>query len=161
MLPSEGRLSHQRARRISGGQSQYLRKEREAASSYYLGDFAVDGSGNIDVVESVDNITVGFNYTFTIKTLPLDVSLQTGPTIGLPKRIARVFVGLDGARSLSISGNKLLLRQASDNVEDVPAAITGTREFRLLGYQTDAFVELTQDDPLPVTVLGMSMEVQF
>lgn len=130
------------------------------ADGYYLGDFAVDNAGNINVVESVSEITVGYNYTFTIKTLPVDIDLQTGSTIGLPKRIARVFVGLDSASSLSISGNKLLLRQVADDVGEVPAPVTGTYEFRLLGYQKDAFVELTQEAPLPATVLGMSMEIQ-
>jgi hypothetical protein len=129
--------------------------------NYYLGDFPVDASGNIDVVEDVLNITVGYNYTFTIKTLPVDIDLQTGSTIGLPKRIARVFVGLDSAASLSISGNRLLLRQVDDLVETAPNPVTGVYEFRLLGFQKDAFVELTQEEPLPAVVLGMSMEVQF
>jgi len=87
--------------------------------------------------------------------------LQTGSTIGLAKRIARVFVGLDSAASLSISGNKLLLRQVSDDVETAPDPVTGVYEFRLLGFQKDAFVELTQNEPLPAVVLGMSMEIQF
>jgi hypothetical protein len=129
--------------------------------NYYLGDFPVDASGNINVVEDVLNITVGYNYTFTIKTLPVDIDLQTGSTIGLPKRIARVFVGLDSAASLSISGNRLLLRQVDDLVETAPDPVTGVYEFRLLGFQKDAFVELTQEEPLPAVVLGMSMEVQF
>ena len=131
------------------------------SDNYYLGDFAVDASGNIDVVEDVLNITVGYNYTFTIKTLPVDIDLQTGSTIGLAKRIARVFVGLDSAASLSISGNRLLLRQVDDLVETAPDPVTGVYEFRLLGFQKDAFVELTQEEPLPAVVLGMSMEIQF
>ena len=129
--------------------------------NYYLGDFFVDSAGNIDVVEDVSSITVGYNYTFTIKTLPVDIDLQTGSTIGLPKRIARVFVGLNSAASLSISGNRLMLRQVSDDVETAPNSVTGVYEFRLLGFQKDAFVELTQEEPLPAVVLGMSMEVQF
>jgi hypothetical protein len=128
--------------------------------TYYLGDFPVDASGNINVGADVMQITVGYNFTFSIKTLPVDLDLQTGSTVGLPKRIVRVFVGLDGALSLSISGNKLLLRQVADNVEDPSEPFTGVYEFRLLGYQKDAFVELLQEEPLPVTVLGMNMEVQ-
>jgi hypothetical protein len=128
--------------------------------TYYLGDFPVDASGNINVGADVTQITVGYNFTFSIKTLPVDLDLQTGSTVGLPKRIVRVFVGLDSALSLSISGNKLLLRQVADNVEDPSESFTGVYEFRLLGYQKDAFVELLQEEPLPVTVLGMNMEIQ-
>lgn len=128
---------------------------------YYLGDFPVDGAGNINVGQNVLQITVGYAYTFALRTLPVDLELQTGSSVGLPKRIVRVFVGLNSASSLSISGNKLLLRQVQDNVESVPEPFTGVYEFRLLGYQKDAFVELVQDEPLPVTVLGMNMEVQI
>jgi len=128
---------------------------------YYLGDFPVDASGNINVNFAVLTITVGYNYTFSIKTLPVDLDMQTGSTVGLPKRIVRVFVGLDRARSVSISGNKLLLRQVENDVESAPPPFTGVYEFRLLGFQKDAFVEVTQDEPLAVTVLGMNMEVQI
>jgi hypothetical protein len=130
------------------------------SDNYYLGDFAVDGAGNINVGEDVTNITVGYNYTFQIVTLPIDVQLQTGSTLGLPKRIVRVFVGLDSSLSLNISGNELILRQVADDIETAPAAETGTYEFRLLGIQKDAFVTLTQSTPLPATVLGMNLEVQ-
>jgi hypothetical protein len=123
----------------------------------FLGNFAVDASGNINVGQAVSQIIVGYGYTFQIKTLPVDISLATGITVGLPKRIVRVFVGIDGALSLSISGNTLLLQQGAGS-SPVPA--TGIYEFRLLGYQKDAFVMLTQNEPLPVTVLGMNMEVQ-
>lgn len=129
--------------------------------SYYLGDFPVDAAGNINLGQNVTTITVGYNYSFRIKTLPVDLDLQTGSTVGLAKRIVRVFVGLNGALSLSISGNKLLLRQVGDNVEDPPTPFTGVYEFRLLGYQKDAFVEVVQEEPLPVTVLGMNMEVMI
>jgi len=43
----------------------------------------------------------------------------------------------------------------------MPDPVTGVYEFRLLGFQKDAFVELTQEEPLPAVVLGMSMEIQF
>lgn len=131
------------------------------SDNYYLGEFEVDGSGNIDVLVEVDNITVGYTYQFEITTLSVDLQLPTGSTVGLAKRINRVFVGLNGAFSLSVSGNKLLLRQVEDDVETAPAALSGTYEFRLLGFQKDAFVQLLQDEPLPVTVLGMNMEVHF
>ena len=129
------------------------------SGNYYLGEFAVDGSGNIDVVVDVLSIRVGYTYEHTIKTLPVDVDLQTGRTTGRPKRIVRIFVGLDSAQSLSIQGNRLILRQVDDDFSLDPVAITGTYEFRMLGWQKDAFVELIQPEPLPCKVLGMTLEV--
>jgi hypothetical protein len=137
----------------------YNQKVSVLCGSYYLGDFDVDGSGNIDVGQEVTQITVGYKSTFEIKTLPVDIQLQTGPMTGLPKRIVRVLVGLDRAFSLSISRNKLLLRQVGDNVEDASPPFTGVKEFRMLGYQRNAHVVLTQEEPVAVTVLGINIEV--
>jgi len=129
------------------------------SGNYYLGEFLVGAAGALDVVVDVLSIRVGYTYEHTIKTLPIDVDLRVGRTTGQPKRISRVFVGLDSAQSLSVQGNRLILRQVDDDFSVDPVAITGTYEFRMLGWQKDAFVELIQPEPLPCKVLGLTLEV--
>lgn len=131
------------------------------SGNYYLGEYPVDGSGNIELEASVTSILVGYTYVHSIKTLPINLDMQTGNTLGRPKRIVRAFVGLDTTLSLSISGNRLILRQVLDDFSIEPVAVTGTYEFRMLGYQKDAFIEVTQVEPLPCAVLGMSLEVSI
>jgi len=40
-----------------------------------------------------------------------------------------------------------------------PTAVTGKREFFLLGFNRDATVSITQTEPLPMRVLGLALEV--
>lgn len=131
------------------------------SGNYYLGDYPVDGSGNITLDVDVEQILIGYDFEHKIRILPVDLDLPTGNTLGRPKRIVRAFVGLDSTLSLSISGNKLILRQVLDDFSIEPAAVTGTYEFRFLGYQKDAYLEITQVEPLPCAVLGMSLEVSI
>lgn len=139
----------------------YGREVSVNSDNYHLGTYTVGAAGELTLDVEVDEILVGYSYTYSIKSLPVDVELDSGPTTGLPKRIVRVFVGLDSALALSISGNRLLLRQVTDDFSVEPEAVTGTYEFRLLGYQKDAYIEVTQSEPLPAAVLGMMIEVQL
>lgn len=131
------------------------------SGNYYMGSYVVGAAGELEIDEAVDNIVVGYGYDFEIETLPVEVQLQTGPTTGLIKRINKVIVGLDTTLALSISGTRLLLRQVTDDLSAEPAAVTGTREFRLLGYSRDATVRVEREEPLPCTVLGLTMEVHL
>lgn len=129
------------------------------SGNYHLGTFTVGAAGELDVVVDVKEITVGYGYTWAIRTLPVDVTLANGPSTGRPKRISRVFAGIDATLALSISGNRLVLRQVTDDFSIEPEPVSQTYEFRLLGFAKNAFVEVTQTEPLPATLLGMAMEV--
>ena len=129
--------------------------------SMYLGLYTANGSGNITLSVAVDSITVGFAYTIEIKTLPVNVQLTNGSMLGMPKRINRVLVGLDSSLACTISGNNLILRQVTDDLSIAPERFSGVKEFFLLGYAREAQVTITQDEPLPMRILGMNLEVAF
>ncbi len=129
--------------------------------SMYLGQYTANGSGNITLGVAVDSITVGFAYTIEIKTLPANVQLQNGSMLGMPKRINRVLLGLDSTLACTISGNNLILRQVTDDLSIAPERFSGIKEFFLLGYAREAQVTITQDEPLPMRILGMNIEVAF
>lgn len=142
--------------------SQYYNQTVSVRSgTYYLGEYEVDGSGNLTLDIAVDTIDVGYDFTFELESLPVNVQLQSGPYTGLPKRINRVQVGLDEAYSLAVNGQELVLRNTSDDLSLPPNPITGTRQFFLRGYDRDAKVTITQPEPQPAKVLGMSMECNF
>jgi hypothetical protein len=131
------------------------------SSGMYLGLFTANGSGVITLPEAVTSITAGFNYTIEIKTMPVNLSLSNGSMIGMPKRISRVLLGLDSTLACTISGNQLILRQVTDDLSIAPDRFSGIKEFFLLGYAREAQVTITQDEPLPMRILGMNMEVAF
>ena len=131
------------------------------SSNMYLGTFTANGSGVITLSDPVTTVTAGFTYPVEITTLPVHLQLPTGSLLGMPKRINRVLVGLNSTLSCVVSNNSLLLRQVTDDLSVAPALFTGIKEFFLLGYNREAKVTITQDEPLPLRVLGMNMEVSF
>jgi len=131
------------------------------SNNYYLGDFACNGSNQIVLNDEVTAITVGFNYDVTIETLPANILLPSGNYSGRPKRIARVILALNNTLAVSIQGNRLIVRQVNDDFSTQPTAVTGKREFFLLGFNRDATVVINQSEPLPLRLLGMAMEVSI
>jgi hypothetical protein len=131
------------------------------SNNYYLGDFACDGSSQIVLNDEVTAITVGFNYDVTIETLPANILMPSGNYSGRPKRIARVILALNNTLAVSIQGNRLIVRQVNDDFSTQPTAVTGKREFFLLGFNRDATVVINQSEPLPLRLLGMAMEVSI
>jgi hypothetical protein len=127
----------------------------------YLGPYTVNGSSLLTLDDSYSSITIGYDYTTEIKTLPVNVMLANGSMIGLPKRINRVFLGLDTTLGVSVQGNSLILRGVTDDFSLGISAFTGIQPFYLLGYNREPQVTVTQSEPLAMRVLGMNMEVAF
>jgi hypothetical protein len=127
----------------------------------YLGPYTVNGSSALILDTQVSEIVIGYDYTVEIKTLPANVMMPNGSMIGLPKRINRVFLGLDSTLGVSVQGNRLILRGVTDDFSLGLTPFTGIQDFYLLGYAKEAQITITQAEPLPMRVLGMNMEVAF
>jgi hypothetical protein len=127
----------------------------------YLGPYTVNGSSTLTLDTQVSEIVIGYDYTVEIKTLPANVMMPNGSMIGLPKRINRVFLGLDSTLGVSVQGNRLILRGVTDDFSLGLTPFTGIQDFYLLGYAKEAQITITQAEPLPMRVLGMNMEVAF
>jgi hypothetical protein len=141
------------------GAAYYGKTVQVNSGNLHIGTFTVGGAGQLVLPVAVTTITVGYDYTFAVRTLPINVQLNTGPRTGLPKRINRVIVGIYSTLAVSIDGNRLLLRQVNDDLSQAPDPVTGTYEFWLLGWQKNAVVEITQSEPLPCIIMGLQLEV--
>jgi hypothetical protein len=117
----------------------------------YLGDFTVNGSGNIVLPTAVASILVGFNFDIEIRTLPVDITLADGPYTGRWKRIASVILFLDKTYSVSVSNNVLSVNSAGGNSTEL--------ELFLLGYSRSPYITITQSQPEPFRLLGVALEV--
>jgi len=129
------------------------------SSNYYIGDYAVDGSGNLTIDVAVDEITVGYSYTVTVETLPANVQLPDGFYSGRQKRISRAILALDSTLAVSVNGNNFILRQVTNDLSSDPVPFTGKTDFYILGYNKDATITITQTEPLPMRLLGVATEV--
>ena len=100
----------------------------------YLGEFTV-ASGNVDV-SAVDNTvtsaSIGYAFTPTMKTLPVDGNVQNGPMTGKPRRITSVILDLEDTLSVSVDGTDLIIRNVNDDFSVARTAISGKKEFFVL-----------------------------
>ena len=128
----------------------------------YLGNFTI-ASSNADVssVKASTSAQIGYQFTPELKTLPIDASVPGGPLTGQPRKITRVILDLEDTLSVSVNGTDLILRTVQQDQSQAISAVTGKREFRVLGYDKDPRVTVTQSAPLALQINGLIAEVAF
>ena len=136
----------------------------------FLGTFTVSG-GQIDASSVKTGITqafIGYAFTPTLKTLPIDAQITGGPLTGEPRQIPKVVLDLFETLAVNVTGpnttsttRDLVIRNVTDDMSADRTAITGKEEFRLLGYSRDPRVTVSQSFPLDLQINGMIVEVAF
>jgi hypothetical protein len=134
-----------------------------------LGQYTVDANNRITLTgdPQPNSVKVGFNFTPTLETMPVDRELAEGPLTGEFRRIVRCVVNLNSALDFRIKApstgteHELVIQQVNFAVGEDLTPVTDRKEFFFLGYSRAPTVTITQNDPLPLKVLGMSLEVQF
>jgi len=139
----------------------------------FLGEFTV-ASGEIDasaVKSGLSQAFIGYAFTPTLKTLPIDAAIQGGPLTGEPRQIPKVILDLHSTLAVSVQGpsttstsRDLVIRNTTDTVTGgfmERSTVTGKEEFRLLGYSRDPRVIVSQSFPLDLQINGMIVEVAF
>ena len=100
---------------------------------------------------------VGLPYTSTVKTLPFEGRLPSGPTRSFKKRILSITADLYETQALTIDGEAVTF-DADANGLITP--YTGfKRKGSLLGYSKDATITITQPEPLDMNILSLDYEV--
>ena len=130
------------------------------SGNFSLGSYTTDGSGNIVVSDAVSEIEVGLNYTPTLSTLPPEFQLQDGLSFGQKRRIVRAVIDLNESLDVKTKGTKILIRRVTDNFANPPNPLTGRKEVYLLGWSNEGTVTVTQDEPLPIGINGLMLEVE-
>lgn len=128
----------------------------------YLGTFTVAG-GNADLsaVKLSTSAQIGYRFIPEIKTLPVDGAVPGGPLTGRPRKITMVTLDLEETLSVSVNGTELVIRTVQQNQASGVNAVSGKEEFRVLGYDKDPRVTISQSAPLPIQVNGLVTEVAF
>jgi hypothetical protein len=129
-------------------------------SALYHGTFTVASDGSITIAEDDTEITAGLDYTVSLKTLRPTFTAPGFTIFGEIIRLIAMRIQMSEAYSLQVAGtNKLIVKKVNDDFSLDPTAIAGIREYPLKGYSRDAEVELTQDSPLPLRILGWQLEI--
>ena len=109
---------------------------------------------------------VGFNFTPVLETMSIDKEIDSGPLTGQPRRVNKAIVdissGLDiTMKAQDLSAKELVIQQVDFTVGSDTEAVTDKHEFNFLGYSKNPTITISQNDPLPLKVLGLAMELQF
>lgn len=121
----------------------------------------VTGAGHVTLPETATRVEVGFDFIPTLLTLPPEVSMPEGPTLGQPRRVVRVILQVDTTVAASVNGKHFTLRAAGDDLTVAPTALTGLMEFWLMGWDKKGQVRISCPSPVPFTLLGLSIEIEF
>ena len=118
-------------------------------------------SGGFTVGRAITHYEVGLNFDVTIKTMPASVTMDTGPVSVKKRRITRVSAQLHESSGLKINGKAVPNKNLGANIfGKAPEVFTGIKTLPILGYSKTAQVTITQTDPLPLTLLGLTVELQ-
>lgn len=135
-------------------------------------ELKIDGAVQLDKVVSSGQITVsddsltsaiievGLKFRPRIETMPWNLNLQNGPTAAQKKRILRVAVQLFESNGVVINGALLPDKITGLNQFDAPEPQTGFKRVFGLGWSLEASVIVTQETPMPFTILALDMEVK-
>ena len=132
------------------------------SGNYSLGSKTVGSDGSLSTSpDKFKTITVGLDYTPTITTLAPELQVEGGTSAGTHRRVVRTVLDLNESLDVSAKGTSLLIRNVNDDLSIEPTTITGRKEFWMLGWDRRGEVTITQTEPLPLTVNGVMVELEF
>jgi hypothetical protein len=114
----------------------------------------------VTLTEAVTSVEIGLNYTPTIETLPPEFQLDDGISVGQKRRIVRAVLDLNETLSVKAKSTNILVRSVTDDFSTEPTAVTTRKEIYLLGWSKDGKVTISQDEPLPLGLNGILLEVE-
>jgi len=130
-----------------------------------LGDGVVKANGTpagglLSVEGSITTAEVGLNFNTEVKTMPVNITLQSGPINSKKRRILKVSAQLHKSSGVKVNGRALPERTFGNGLGESVTPFTGIKTIPMLGYSKTTQVTVTQTDPLPMTLLGLTLEVQ-
>ena len=118
-------------------------------------------SGSITLERSATKVKVGLPYTSLLQTMRLDAGSQDGTSQGKTKRIfditLRIYesIGIEVGPDLN-NMERIPFRSSATLMDSAIPVFTGDKEIEFRGnYETDGYVYVRQDQPLPLTILSL------
>jgi hypothetical protein len=122
----------------------------------------VSGGGSVTFDRaSTVSYEVGLPITVYVKTMPVEVKLQTGTRVGFKKRIVEANVIVNNTQHLNINNQPVPFQNFDNPLLDIAIVpFTGIKRLNgIRGYTRDAVIEITQTLPLKMTLLGLEYKV--
>ena len=126
------------------------------------GNETVSGGGSVTFDRaSTSSYEVGLPITVYLKTMPVEVKLQSGTRVGFKKRIVEVNVIVNQSQHLNINNQPVPFQNLDNPLLDIAITpFTGIKRLNgIRGYSREAVIEVTQTLPLKMTLLGLEYKV--
>lgn len=133
----------------------------EGSPVYYYGSGIVDSSGNVSFDTPASGVDIGLDFTVEIDTFSTDVVATQGQITGLPRKIAKTIMELSSTYNLQVNSNDVVLSTTAIGSSSGLESFTGKKEIYVLGYSLEPNLEIRQSAPLPMRVLGITVEVYY
>ena len=118
-------------------------------------------SGAITLERSASKVKVGLPYTSLLQTMRLDAGAQNGTSQGKTKRIFDITIRMYESIGIEVGPNldnmeRIPFRSSANAMDVAIPVFTGDKEIEFRGnYETDGYVYVRQDQPLPLTILSL------
>jgi len=126
------------------------------------GNETVSGGGSVTFDRaSTTSYEVGLPITVYVKTMPAEVKLQTGSRVSFKKRIVEISAVVNETQNLIINQQPVAFRLFDNPLLDDPVPeFTGIKRVNgVLGYSREQSIEVSQDLPLKMNLLGLDYRV--
>ena len=119
------------------------------------------GSNKFTITRDAYRLEVGLNFTTKVTTLPIATTTKKGNTLHRRKRVVKVDINVLNSLGIYARNRFSGDRMFTVVLDKAPVAFTGFKEMYLLGYQRLAEIEISQKEPLPFILRGLSYEIEY
>ncbi len=126
------------------------------------GNETVSAGGSVTFDRSsTTSYEVGLPISVYVKTMPVDIRLQTGNRVSFKKRIVEINAVVKDTQHMTINNNPVAFRLMDNPLLDLPEpTFTGIKRVTgALGYSREQAIEVAQTLPLKMTLLGLDYRV--
>jgi len=110
---------------------------------------------------SVTSYEAGLPITVYVKTMPVEIKLQTGSRVSFKKRIVEISAIVQDTQNLEINNQLIEFRLLDNPLLDLPVpTFTGIKRVNgALGYGREQAIQIEQTLPLKMNLLGLDYRV--
>ena len=126
----------------------------------------VVSSGEITLNRLASKVKVGLRFTSLLQTMRLDAGSQNGTSQSKTKRIYEITIRLYESLGVEVGPDlnnmeRIPFRSSANLMNSGVGVFTGDKEVEFRGnYETDGFIFVRQDQPLPLTILSLYPKLQ-
>lgn len=126
-------------------------------------DRTPNGSGEVTLQEYHNTVHVGLRYNQDVEPAPIEPPEAAGRSANL----ARIRIKVSDTLGLSVGPDSsnlspIIFRDVDDPLSTPPSLFTGIKKKNIKGkYACPASIFVRQSDPLPMTILGISCDVEI